>query len=112
MPRNLNWARFICNYNKKAKIFRRFIDNIDKQKKSCYLAEEGQIDEEYDDWRIWRSYLCFYEILEEERYEEEKSPISQIDKTDTWIIDSGCPHHMIGYIEKFEKLGSVWWSIF
>ncbi|WP_416468886.1 hypothetical protein, partial [Staphylococcus aureus] len=41
---------------------------------------------------------------EEEQKHEEITLISKVSKNDTWIIDSGCTHHMIGDIEKFDLL--------
>lgn len=40
---------------------------------------------------------------DEERYEE-KALISHINKNYSWIIDSGCSHHMTGDKQKFVKL--------
>ena len=43
--------------------------------------------------------------MKDESDEDEKiTLISHINKNDTWIIDSGCSHHMVGDTSKFEKL--------
>ena len=39
----------------------------------------------------------------EERYENEKALIPHVNKNDTWIMDSGCTHIMIGDIDEFDK---------
>lgn len=48
-------------------------------------------------------YVAMKEDSEEERYEEVKALISHVSKNETWISDSGCSHHMIGDIDKFDK---------
>lgn len=41
---------------------------------------------------------------EEEEKHEETTLIYKVRKNDTWIIDSGCTHHMTSDIEKFDRL--------
>ena len=43
-------------------------------------------------------------MVHDERYEEQKFIIFHVSKSDTWIIDIGCSHYMIGDISKFDKL--------
>ena len=39
--------------------------------------------------------------------EDEMALISHVSKNDTWVIDSGCSHHMIGDKDKFEHLKTM-----
>ena len=41
-------------------------------------------------------------MKDESNNDEEMALISQMRKNDTWIIDSGCSHHMTGDKTKFE----------
>ena len=54
--------------------------------------------------------IVYITIKDEYDEEEEKMAlISHVSKNDTWIIDSGCSHHMTGDRTKFEHYdgGSV-----
>jgi hypothetical protein len=65
------------------------------KKKSCYLVkeEESEADDE----------LVYIAVKDDSDDDKEKTTlISHI--SDTWIIDSGCSHHMIGDRSKFEKM--------
>ena len=48
-------------------------------------------------------YVAFKKDSNGERYESETSLISHVSKNDSWIIDSGCSHHMTGDLSKFDK---------
>ena len=40
-------------------------------------------------------------------YESETTLISHVSRNDSWIIDSGCSHHMTGDLSKFEKFEEI-----
>ena len=48
-------------------------------------------------------YVAIKEDPNGERYESGSSLISHVSKNDSWIIDSGCSHHMTGDLIKFDK---------
>ena len=53
----------------------------------------------------------FYIIVKDEsdndnEEDDEMALISHVSKNDTWIIDSGCSHHMTGDMGKFVKFDS------
>ena len=61
----------------------------DKVKKSCYIADEQESDENDDE--------VVYVAMKDEYNEDEATTLMTcVNKNDRWIIDSGCSHHMTG----------------
>ena len=48
-------------------------------------------------------YFAIKEDPNGEMYESETALISYVSKNDSWIIDSGCSHHMTSDLNKFDK---------
>jgi hypothetical protein len=72
----------------------------DKGKKACYNSEEESNDESKD-----RDNELFYVSIKDDYDEDEEiALISYVNKSDRWIIDSGCSHHMTGHKSKFITL--------
>ena len=46
--------------------------------------------------------IVYIAVKEESDEENKMALISHVNKNDTWIIDSGCSHHMTGDRTKFE----------
>lgn len=76
-------------------------DNHDKGIKVCYIAKEFESKSDTDDV-VEVVFVAMKDDLEEEEKYEKTTLISKVSRNDTWIIDSGCTHHMIGDIEKFD----------
>ena len=57
-------------------------DSNDSEDEMVYIAIKGESDDE----------------------EDETALISHVSKNDTWIIDSGCSHHMTRDRTKFEHM--------
>ena len=75
-----------CNGKKDFKSFK------DKGKKTCFMAKDSN---DFDDGEDEIVYIAVKD--ESNNDEEDKMAlISHVSKNDTWIIDSGCSHHMIG----------------
>ena len=69
----------------------------EKGKKSCYIVKDS--DSEEDE-------MVYIFIRDDSNNEENEKTtlISNIIKNDTWIIDSGCSHHMTSDKKKFQYL--------
>ena len=52
-------------------------------------------------------YVAIKEDPNGERYESETTLISHFGKNDSCIIDSGCSHHMICDLSKFDNLEEI-----
>ena len=48
-------------------------------------------------------YIAIKDEFDNNEEEDEMTLISHVRKNDTWIIDSGCSHHMTGDKETFEN---------
>ena len=75
-------------------------DYKDKGKKSCDIAEEETKDESdnHDD------EVAYVEMKDDFDEDEATTQVSYVNKSDRWIIDSGCSHHMTGDKSKFITL--------
>ena len=78
-------------------------DNKDykvKGKKSCYIAEDKSKDgsNDHDD------ELMYVAMKDDYDEDEATALVSYVNKSDRWIIDRLCSHHMIGYKSKFITL--------
>ena len=72
-------------------------DYKDKDKKSCYIAEEETKDgfDDHDD------EVVYVPMKEKSNEDEATTLVSCVNKNDRWIIDSRCSHHMTGDKRKF-----------
>ena len=69
----------------------------DKGKKSWYIANEQDSDENDDE-------VVYVAIKDESDEVEETALVTCVNRNDKWIIDSGCSHHMTRYKSKFITL--------
>ena len=79
------------------KDFNNFKDYKEKGRKSCFMAKDLDCSE--DDEMV--------HIVVKDEFDDEGDKmllISHVSKNDTWIIDSGCSHHMIGDKTNFEHM--------
>ena len=72
----------------------------DLGKKACYIVQEEN-DDESNDHKLEVVYVAMKDDSDED---EATILISYVWKSDRWIIDSGCSHHMTGDKSKFETL--------
>ena len=69
---------------------RRIVDYKEKGKKSCYIAKEEKKDESNDN----DDEIVYVAMKDGSNENEAIALISYVKKSDRWIIDSGCSHHM------------------
>ena len=81
----------------------------DKGKNSCYIVEKEHTKTSFDDDKeiIEMVYVAIKEDPNYECYESENSLISHVSKNDSWMIDSGCSHHIIDDLGKLDKLKEI-----
>lgn len=89
--------------------YRKNRDYKDKGKKSCYIAEEEHTESNSNDDKgiVEIVYVAIKEDPNGERYESENAIISHVSNSDSWIIDSGCLHHMTRDLSKFDKFEEI-----
>ena len=75
-------------------------DYKDKGKKSCYIIEEETKEKSNDH----DEEVVFVAMKDDSDEDEATALVSYVNKSDRWIIDSGCSHHMIGDKSKFITL--------
>lgn len=84
--------------------YRRHRDFRKRERKTCLVVDEESNADKSDEIEMEEVvYVAIKDGSNEER-DEEKDLISHINKNDSWIIDSGCSHHMTGDKHKFVKL--------
>ena len=69
-------------------------DQRDKVKKSCYIVDEHEFDENDDE-------MVYVAMKDESDEDEENALMNCVNKNDKWIIDSVCSHHMTRNKSKF-----------
>ncbi|GLJ58731.1 hypothetical protein SUGI_1472430 [Cryptomeria japonica] len=75
-----------------------------RDRKTCLVADEVSNDDKSNETDTEEVvYVAVKDGSDEERYEE-KALVTHINNNDSWIIDSGCSHHMTGDKHKFVKL--------
>jgi hypothetical protein len=89
--------------------YRKDGDYNDKGKKSCYIAEEEYTKSSFDDDKevVKMVYVAINQDPNGERYERETTLISHVSKNDSWILDNGFSHHMIGDLSKCNKFEEI-----
>ena len=70
----------------------------DKGKKTCFMAKDSKDSDNSEDEIV---YIVVKDESDNDG-EDKMALISHVRKNDTWIIDSGCSHHMTGEKIKFE----------
>ena len=74
--------------SKARKISRDYKNYKDKGKKTFYIGKDSDSDDEDE-----MVYIAIKDESDDED-NEKMTLISHVSKNDTWIIDSGCSHHM------------------
>ena len=77
--------------------FKSYKDYKDKGNKSCYIAKDSDSSDEDE-----MVYIAIKDELDDEN--DKMALISHVSKNDTWILDSGCSHHMTSDKSKFKHL--------
>ncbi|GLJ07185.1 hypothetical protein SUGI_0060740 [Cryptomeria japonica] len=98
--------RFCKNMEEVHKLYEEIRNQEEFEALLARRLPRGKADEESNDDKLDEIdtkevvYVDIKDGSDEERYEE-KDLISRINTNDSWIIDSGCSHHMIGDKHKF-----------
>ena len=71
----------------------------DKGKKTCFMAKDSKDLDSSGDEIV---YIVVKNEFDSDEEEDKMALISHVRKNDTWIIDSGCSHHMTRDETKFE----------
>ena len=75
-------------------------DYKDKYKNSCYIFEEETKDgfDDHDD------EVVYVDMKDDSNQDEATALIHYVNRSERWIIDNGCSHHMTGDKSKFITL--------
>ena len=85
-----------CNGKKDFKNHKSFKD---KGKETCFMAKDSKDSNNSEDEIV---YITMKDESNNDEEDDRMALISHVRKSDTWIIDRRCSHHMTGDKTKFE----------